>query len=190
MLPGHLPQVSKADLKGWRDLSYPELAFEVMRRFVDDIEPGDLKQLISTTYTAAIFGTDLVTPVTRLDDRLSVLHLSNGPTLAFKDLAMQWLGRLFEYLLQRRGQTLNILGATSGDTGSAALAALADKAGVKVFMLSPHQRMSPFQAAQMYSVSSSNCFNLVIRGVFDQAQDIVKSINQDADFKSTWHLAR
>jgi threonine synthase len=188
MLPERVPQVGAADLKRWRALSYPELAFEVMRLFVDDIESSELSTLISATYPASIFGSDAVTPLTRLDDRLALLHLSNGPTLAFKDLAMQWLGRLFEYLLAKRGQTLNILGATSGDTGSAALAALADKAGIKVFMLSPYQRMSPFQAAQMYSVASGNCFNLVIRGVFDQAQDIVKAINQDAEFKTRWHI--
>jgi threonine synthase len=188
MLPERLPQVSQAELLAWRDLSYADLAFEVMRRFVDDIEPVELKELLTSTYQASIFGSDAVTPLTRLDDRLALLHLSNGPTLAFKDLAMQWLGRLFEHLLKKRGQTLNIVGATSGDTGSAALAALAGKSGVNVFMLSPYQRMSPFQAAQMYSVSSSNCHNLVIRGVFDQAQDIVKAINQDAEFKSRWRI--
>jgi len=188
MLPEHIVPLSAAELLAWRTLDYVGLAQAIMTRFVDDIEPARLDELIAGTYTQGVFGSSEITPLSWLDDRLALLHLSNGPTLAFKDIAMQWLGALFEHLLSARGETLNILGATSGDTGSAALQAMRGKAGIRVFMLSPHERMSPFQAAQMYAVSESNCFNLAVRGNFDEAQDIVKALNQDADFKARVHL--
>jgi threonine synthase len=117
-----------------------------------------------------------------------LLGLSCGPTLAFKDLAMQLLGNLFEYLLAKTGSELNILGATSGDTGSAAEYAMRGKRGLRVFMLSPHGRMSPFQTAQMYSVLDANIFNIGIRGVFDDCQDIVKAVSQDAEFKARMRI--
>jgi threonine synthase len=188
MLPAQLPSIDQARLSAWRSLDYVGLALEVMGLFVDDLGPGDLERLITKTYTSEVFGSRDITPCSRLQPDLSLLHLSNGPTLAFKDIAMQWLGHLFEHLLGREGATLNILGATSGDTGSAALHAMKGKAGIEVFMLSPYQRMSPFQAAQMYSVQDRNCHNLAIRGVFDEAQDIVKQLSQDAPFKSRWRL--
>jgi threonine synthase len=176
MVPKQVVPLGAAELADWRGLDYADLAYAVMSRFVDDIEPAVLRELIASTYTEAVFGSREITPLSWLDERIAILHLSNGPTLAFKDIAMQWLGGLFEHLLTVRGQTLNILGATSGDTGSAAL------------LLSPYQRMSPFQAAQMYSVSEANCFNLAIRGNFDEAQDIVKALSQDAPFKARVQL--
>ena len=115
-----------------------------------------------------------------------MLGLSNGPTLAFKDLAMQLLGNLFEYVLAKTGSELNILGATSGDTGSAAEYAMRGKRGMRVFMLSPYGKMSPFQTAQMYSLQDPNIFNIGIRGVFDDCQDIVKAVSNDAAFKARY----
>ena len=187
-LPTHYPQVSGATLKAWSRLSYEELAFEVLSLYIDDIPAEDLRRLVSSTYTTQVFGDADITPVRRLEPGLYVQALSNGPTLAFKDMAMQLLGALFEYELGRRGQTLNILGATSGDTGSAAEYAMRGKRGVNVFMLSPHGRMSPFQQAQMFSLQDANIHNLAVEGVFDDCQDIVKAVSNDLDFKRRWKI--
>ena len=119
---------------------------------------------------------------------LSLLELSNGPTLAFKDMAMQLLGNLFEYALAKHGETLNILGATSGDTGSAAEYAMRGKNGIRVFMLSPHKKMSAFQTAQMYSLQDPNIFNIAVEGVFDDCQDIVKAVSNDHAFKAKYKI--
>ena len=148
-LPTHYPKVDAAMLARWRGRAYHELAFEVLSLYVDDIPPADLRALAGKTYTEAVFGSPQIVPLRALEAGVYLEALSNGPTLAFKDLAMQLLGNLFEYQLARRSQTLNILGATSGDTGSAAEYAMRGKAGVNVFMLSPQGRMSPFQQAQM-----------------------------------------
>jgi threonine synthase len=184
VVPDHYPKVDPDTLARWRPLAYPDLAFEVIRRFVDDIAEADLRALIDRTYTKEIFGTDAITPLRTLEPGLHILGLSNGPTLAFKDLAMQLLGNLFEHVLARTGAELNILGATSGDTGSAAEYAMRGKHGVRVFMLSPEGKMSAFQAAQMYSLQDPNIFNIAIRGVFDDCQDIVKAVSNDAQFKA------
>jgi len=172
----------RADLAAWRGLAYPELAFEILRLFADDVP--DLKELVRKTYTAEAFGSEEITPLRTLEPGLHILGLSNGPTLAFKDLALQLLGNLFEYELARRGERLNILGATSGDTGSAAEHALRGKKNIRVFMLSPAGRMTPFQAAQMYSLQDENIHNLAVEGVFDDCQDIVKAVAADAAFKA------
>jgi threonine synthase len=182
-LPASYPRVDAATLARWRKLAYADLAFEILSLFADDIPAGDLKALVSRTYTAQVFGTPQITPLKPLDGGLQLQALSNGPTLAFKDMAMQLLGQLFEYELRRRGQSLNILGATSGDTGSAAEYAMRGKAGVQVFMLSPHGRMSPFQQAQMFSLPDANIHNLSVQGVFDDCQDIVKAVSGDLEFK-------
>ena len=176
----------RADLAAWRGLGYRQLAFEVLSLFADDIP--DLKRLVDRTYTREAFGSDEITPLVTLEPGLHLLGLSNGPTLAFKDLAMQLLGNLFEYVLGRRGERLNILGATSGDTGSAAEHALRGKKGIRVFMLSPEGRMTPFQAAQMYALQDANIFNLAVKGVFDDCQDIVKAVSADAEFKVRHHI--
>jgi threonine synthase len=182
-LPAHYPKVDNATLTRWRGLSYADLAFEILSLYIDDIPAVDLKRLVHATYTEATFGTQAITPLKPLDEGLCLQALSNGPTLAFKDMAMQLLGHLFEYELARRGEELNILGATSGDTGSAAEYAMRGKKGIRVFMLSPQGRMSPFQQAQMYSLQDPNIHNLAVEGVFDDCQDIVKAVSNDLDFK-------
>lgn len=187
-LPLRYPRVDRATLARWRTLSYAGLAFEILSLYVDDIPAGDLRTLVERTYTEAVFGTPQITPLHPLGPGLALQELSNGPTLAFKDMAMQLLGQLFEYELGRRGEPLNILGATSGDTGSAAEYAMRGKRGVKVFMLSPHGRMSPFQQAQMFSLQDANIHNLAVDGVFDDCQDIVKAVSGDLDFKRRHHI--
>jgi threonine synthase len=182
-LPTHYPQVDAATLSRWRGLPYPELAFEILSLYIDDIPAADLRRLVNRTYTPEAFGTPEITPLKPLEPGLQLEALSNGPTLAFKDMAMQLLGNLFEYELGRRGETLNILGATSGDTGSAAEYAMRGKHGVKVFMLSPHGRMSAFQQAQMFSLQDANIHNIAVEGVFDDCQDIVKAVSNDLEFK-------
>ncbi|MCZ2441878.1 MAG: threonine synthase [Burkholderiales bacterium] len=187
-LPTHYPRVDAATLSRWRGLSYADLAFEILSLYIDDIPAADLKRLVHATYNKETYGTDAITPLTRLENGLYLQGLSNGPTLAFKDMAMQLLGRLFEYELGRRGEELNILGATSGDTGSAAEYAMRGKKGIRVFMLSPHGRMSPFQQAQMFSLQDPNIHNLAIEGVFDDCQDIVKAIGNDLAFKRRYRI--
>ncbi|MBS3934589.1 MAG: threonine synthase [Sulfuritalea sp.] len=194
-LPESYPQVSAAELAEWRELPYPALALKILQKFVDDIPACDLKTLADRTYTAQTYkhcrpGRDAndITPLTQLAPGFHLLELSNGPTLAFKDMAMQLLGNLFEYVLARRGETINILGATSGDTGSAAEYAMRGKKGVRVFMLSPHGLMSPFQRAQMYSLQDANIVNIAIKGMFDDCQDIVKAAFNDPAFKARYKL--
>jgi threonine synthase len=187
-LPEHYPQVDAATLARWRGLSYAELAFEVLSLYIDDIPAADLRALAAKTYTAQVFGSAAIVPLKPLEPGVQLEALSNGPTLAFKDMAMQLLGNLFEYELARRGETLNILGATSGDTGSAAEHAMRGKHGVSVFMLSPYGRMSPFQQAQMFSLQDENIHNLSVEGVFDDCQDIVKAVSNDLAFKRRWRI--
>ena len=194
-LPESYPQISRAELDAWRQLSYADLAYEILSKFITDIPAADLKALVARTYTADVYrytrnGGDAaqITPLTKLEDGLYTQELSNGPTLAFKDMAMQLLGNLFEYVLEKRGQAINILGATSGDTGSAAEYAMRGKHNVKVFMLSPDGKMSAFQRAQMYSLQDPNIFNIAVTGLFDDAQDIVKAVSNDAEFKAKYKI--
>ena len=199
-LPESYPQVDDTTLTRWRTLDYASLAFEVLSLYVDDIAPEDLRAICAKTYTEAVFGTPQIVPLRKLEGLpstgavaapvapLYLEALSNGPTLAFKDIAMQLLGNLFEYELARRGETLNILGATSGDTGSAAEYAMRGKKGVSVFMTSPRGRMSPFQQAQMFSLMDANIHNIAIEGVFDDCQDIVKAVSGDLAFKRTYKI--
>ncbi len=191
-LPEHYPQVDEPTLARWRqvyrDEGYAALAFEVLSLYIDDIPADDLRALCAKTYTEEVFGTREIVPLRQLEDGLWLEALSNGPTLAFKDMAMQLLGNLFEYELARRGEELNILGATSGDTGSAAEHAMRGKKGVRVFMTSPHGRMSPFQQAQMFSLQDANIHNIAIEGVFDDCQDIVKAVSNDLAFKRKYKI--
>ncbi|HRK40086.1 MAG TPA: threonine synthase [Burkholderiaceae bacterium] len=191
-LPESYPSVDDATLTRWREVyhqqGYADLAFEILSLYIDDIPADDLRALCRKTYTAEVFGTGEIVPLRHLEDGLWLEALSNGPTLAFKDMAMQLLGNLFEYELGRRGAELNILGATSGDTGSAAEYAMRGKKGVRVFMTSPHGRMSPFQQAQMFSLMDDNIFNIAIEGVFDDCQDIVKAVSNDLDFKRQYKI--
>ena len=194
-LPEQYPQFSDTDLTAMRGMDYRDLAFAILSRLIDDIPAADLKAIIDKTYTAEVYcytrqGQDAedITPTLKLEDNLYLLSLSNGPTLAFKDMAMQLLGNLFEYVLKKRGETTNILGATSGDTGSAAEYAMRGKEGVRVFMLSPYQKMSRFQTAQMFSLQDDNIFNIAVKGVFDDAQDMVKAVSNDAAFKAKYKI--
>ena len=193
-LPESYPRVVD-QLDEWRGLSYAELAFRILSLFVTDIPAADLKAICDRTYTAQTYrwsrdpakAADIV-PLTSMEADFHLLELSNGPTLAFKDMAMQLLGNLFEYVLERRNETINILGATSGDTGSAAEYAMRGKHNVRVFMLSPEGKMSSFQRAQMYSLQDANIFNIAVRGMFDDAQDIVKAVSNDAAFKAKYKI--
>lgn len=194
-LPAEYPQVSGAELDAWRKLPYADLAYEILRKFAADIPDLDLKALTAKTYTADVYrnarkGENAadITPLRVLEQKggktLILQALSNGPTLAFKDMAMQLLGNLFEYALAKNHAELNIFGATSGDTGSAAEYAMRGKRGIRVFMLSPHKKMSAFQTAQMFSLQDPNIFNIAVEGVFDDCQDLVKAVSNDLQFKA------
>ena len=194
-LPERYPHVSGQELDAWRKLPYAALAAEVLKKFATDIPPADIEALTAKTYTAAVYcngrrdeDAAQITPLRLLEQsagrRLLLQSLSNGPTLAFKDMAMQLLGNLFEYTLKLQAVELNIFGATSGDTGSAAEYAMRGKQGIRVFMLSPHLKMSSFQTAQMFSLQDPNIFNIAVNGVFDDCQDMVKAVSNDLDFKA------
>jgi threonine synthase len=176
-------------------MDYRDLAFTILSRLIDDIPAADLKAIINKTYRAEVYcharkGQNAadITPTLKLENNFYLLSLSNGPTLAFKDMAMQLLGNLFEYVLEKVGQETNILGATSGDTGSAAEYAMRGKKGIRVFMLSPHKKMSRFQTAQMFSLQDRNIFNIAVKGVFDDCQDMVKAVSNDAAFKARYKI--
>ena len=187
-VPREYPQVSAEELRRWRGLPYAALAFEILRKFAPELPAPALKTLLDDAYNAPVFGSDEVTPVHTLERGVHLLRLSHGPTLAFKDIAMQWLGRLFEHLLAPQDRELTILGATSGDTGSAAEHALRGRRGLRVFMLSPHGRMSPFQRAQMYSLHDANIVNLAVDGSFDDCQALVKTLSADLGFRQRMQL--
>ena len=194
-IPESYPQFSKDQLETLKTLSYSELAFEILKHYITDIEEADLKALVEKTYTAEVYcngrdpkKSEEITPLCKLEDDLYLLELSNGPTLAFKDMAMQLLGNLFEYVLDKKDQTVNIVGATSGDTGSAAEYAMKGKKGINVFMLSPEGKMSPFQRAQMFSLQDENIFNIAVPSMFDGCQDMVKAVNRDAEFKAKYKV--
>jgi threonine synthase len=194
-LPESYPQFSETDLAAMRGMNYRELAFTILSRFADDIPAADLRDIVNKTYTAMVYchtregqSAEDITPTLKLEDGLYLLSLSNGPTLAFKDMAMQLLGNLFEYVLAKTGRETNILGATSGDTGSSAEYAMRGKKGIRVFMLSPHQKMSRFQTSQMFSLQDPNIFNIAVKGVFDDCQDIVKAVSNDHAFKAQYKI--
>jgi threonine synthase len=185
LLPQSYPVVTREQLESWRGLSYPELAFEVISRFVDDIPADDLKSLIKRSY--ATFTHPEVTPVVK-HNGVYILELFHGVTLAFKDVALQFLGNLFEYILAERKQTLNIIGATSGDTGSAAIHGVRGKKGISIFILHPHGKTSAVQAMQMTSVTDANVHNIAVHGTFDDCQDMVKELFGDLAFKEKYSL--
>ncbi|MFN0302043.1 MAG: threonine synthase, partial [Burkholderiales bacterium] len=187
-VPDAFPSLSSADLDRLRPVGYRDLAFAILSLFADDIPPHDLRRIVDRAYTAEVFHSEDIAPLKTLTPGLNLLCLSNGPTLAFKDMAMQFLGHLFEYVLARQGRSLNVLGATSGDTGSSAEYAMRGKKGINVFMLSPHDRMSAFQRAQMFSLQDANIHNIAIRGVFDDCQDVVKAVSNDAAFKAKYRI--
>jgi threonine synthase len=185
LLPRTIPRIGNNTVNSWQNFTYQELAFEVMSRFIDDIPDSDLRDLINRSYTG--FQAKEVTPLVH-QGNLHILELFHGPTYAFKDVALQFLGNLFEYLLEKTDGVMNILGATSGDTGSAAIYGVRGKKKINIFILHPHQRVSPVQEKQMTTVKDSNVFNIAIRGTFDDGQAIVKSIFNDIDFKTAQNL--
>lgn len=187
-VPSILPRIDTSTLEVWRRLNYAELATEILSLFITDIPKSVIRELCAKSYNTDSFNSDDIVPLKKVNDKITLVGLSEGPTLAFKDMAMQFLGNIFEYVLTERDSTLNILGATSGDTGSAAEYALRGKKGVQVFMLSPHGRMSDFQRAQMFSLDDENIHNITVKGVFDDCQDIVKTLSNDLEFKEKYHL--
>ena len=187
VVPETIPTVTLETIESWRELTYPELATEVIGLYWTDIPREDLAELCQAAYGSQ-FNSDVIVPLTPIDQMAALVDLSQGPTLTFKDMAMQFLGEALPYVLKQRDQTLNILGATSGDTGSAAEYAFRSKPNIGVFMLSPKGRMSKFQRAQMYTLTDDNIHNIVIEGVFDDAQNLVKELNGDLDFKAAHSL--
>ena len=186
LLPQSLPSIDDKVLELWKNLPYQSLALQVLSLFVDDIPGRDLEELIEHSYSS--FSNPQVTPLKQVGQQY-VLELFHGPTLAFKDVALQLLGNLFEYILKKSDSNLNIIGATSGDTGSAAIYGVRGKKGINIFILHPHGRTSPIQALQMTTVTDANVFNIAIRGTFDDAQAIVKKIFGDLEFRDKHHLA-
>lgn len=185
LLPQHLPTVDRTVLDGWQQLSYQQLALEILSLFVDDIARNELEELIDRSY--ATFTHPQVTPL-RHEGGLYILELFHGPTLAFKDVALQLLGNLFAHILGQRQGFMNILGATSGDTGSAAIAGVRGKKRINIFILHPHGRTSPLQALQMTTVLDANVHNIAVRGTFDDAQSIVKALFNDLPFRDHYRL--
>lgn len=185
-VPDSLPALTAATLESWRGLPYAELAIEVIGLFATDVPREDLARLTAAAYAPDRFPSHVVplTPLTRVAEGLDLVGLSEGPTMAFKDLAMQFLGQAIPYVLARDGRVLNVLGATSGDTGSAAEHAFRGQEGVSVIMLSPHGRMSDVQRAQMYSLDEPNILNVAVHGVFDDCQNLVKAVNANPEFKA------
>jgi threonine synthase len=185
LLPESYPYVSGEMLESWRGLSYPQLAFQVISPFVGDIPADVLRGLIDRSY--ATFTHPEVAPVVH-QDGVYILELFHGVTLAFKDVALQFLGNLFEQILAERGERINIVGATSGDTGSAAIHGLRGKKGITIFILHPQGKTSPVQALQMTTVTDANVHNIAIHGTFDDCQDMVKALFNDLDFKEKYSL--
>ena len=185
LLPRTIPRIGSDTFSSWKKLSYADLAYEVMSRFIDDIPGSDLKDIIHRSYST--FDDPSITPLVHYGN-LHILELFHGPTLAFKDVALQFLGNLFEYLLTKNNATLNILGATSGDTGSAAIYGVRCKERIKIFILHPYKRVSPVQEKQMTTVLDDNVFNIAIEGSFDDGQAIVKKIFNNIEFKNEYNL--
>ncbi len=180
LIPESIPALSVDELRQMSDLSYPQLTLNIISRYIDDIPQADLQQLIMRSY--ASFEHPDVTPVIAKGD-VYILELFHGPTLAFKDIALQLLGNLFEYLLAKSGDHLNIIGATSGDTGSAAIYGVRGKQRINLFILHPKGKVSPIQEMQMTTITDANVFNIAVEGTFDDAQAIVKEIFGDLDYK-------
>lgn len=185
LLPETIPTFTADELESWRGLSYSRLAYEIISRYVDDIPSSVLRQLIDRSY--ATFSHPDVTPVVKKDG-VYILELFHGTTLAFKDVALQFLGNLFEYILAERKERLTIVGATSGDTGSAAIHGVRGKQGITIFIMHPDGKTSPVQALQMTSVLDDNVHNIAIQGTFDDCQDIVKALMNDLAFKQRYKL--
>ena len=185
LLPESLPRAETEALQHWQSFSFQQLAAEIFGLFVSDIPPGHLDELIERSYST--FSHPEITPLVPKGD-IFILELFHGPTLAFKDVALQFLGNVFAYILRETGGKMNIVGATSGDTGSAAIYGLRGKERINIFILHPYKRVSPIQELQMTTVIDANVFNIAIRGTFDDGQAIVKTIFNDIPFKDRYHL--
>lgn len=184
LVPHVIPDVSDK-LNAWTGSSFEQLAFNIMSEFIDDISDEDLKALLARSYSR--FDHEKITPLVSVDD-FHVLELFHGPTLAFKDIALQFLGNLFEHILAEEDRTLNILGATSGDTGSAAIEGIRGKSNINIFILFPDGRTSPVQEMQMTTVLDENVFNISIDGSFDDCQRLMKNVFSDLEFKHEYKL--
>ena len=188
LVPETFPHYSNTDLEEMRNMSYRELALRIIKEFAEDIPLEDLKRIIEKSYSKEIFKSDEIVTLKKVEEKVFILELFNGPTLAFKDIALQFLGNMFEYILQKENKLVNILVATSGDTGSAAIYGTRGKNNIKTFVLTPFGKMSKFQTAQMYSVIDDNVFNVAVEGNFDECQSMVKAVSEDSDFKTKYHL--
>ncbi|RDB14708.1 Threonine synthase [Hypsizygus marmoreus] len=197
-IPEHIPSLPENWKSDWKDYSFIDLSVAVLSLYIspDEISTKELRTLAEKSYKT--FRHPNVTPLKKLDDKTFVLELFHGPTFAFKDVALQLLGNLFEFFLLRRNakkaegeepERLTVVGATSGDTGSAAIYGLRNKANISIFILHPKGRVSPIQAAQMTTVTDANVHNVAVKGTFDDCQDILKSLFADREFNSTHRLA-
>jgi threonine synthase len=181
-VPDRVPEISAAAIRGYAGLPYAALAAEIVALFAGEAFPaGDLQVLTAAAYSR--FRHHAVAPLVQLDERLWLLELFHGPTLAFKDLALQLVGLLFDAVLARRREHVTIVGATSGDTGSAAIEACRDRAAIDIFIFYPHGRISEVQRRQMTTVESANAHAIAIEGTFDDCQDLVKALFADAELR-------
>lgn len=187
LIPSHIPQIPASKLKEMEKLSYQELSYEVFSYFTnDEIPQNDLKELIKESYST--FRDPEVTPVRKINDNLYVMELFHGPTFAFKDIALQFLGNLYSYISKKENKIIHILGATSGDTGASAIEGVRSKEGIRICILHPHQKVSKVQELQMTTVQDENVLNLSVHGTFDDCQRIIKELFADVDFKNKYHL--
>ncbi|MCW2276939.1 threonine synthase [Heliophilum fasciatum] len=187
LVPEQIPQVAPSILKQWQELTYTELALEIFSLYIDDEIPrADLQKLVESSY--ATFRHTEVTPLQKLSDDRYVLELFHGPTFAFKDVALQFLGNLYAYVSERRNSVIHILGATSGDTGASAIEGVRGKEGIRICILHPHEKVSKVQELQMTTVDDANVLNLSVKGNFDDCQRIIKDLFADIDFKHRYHL--
>ncbi|MBY9078549.1 threonine synthase [Paenibacillus sp. HN-1] len=187
MIPDVIPSVSSATLEEWRNLSFQELFLKIFSYYTNgEIPDGDLKEMVERSYST--FRHPEVTPLKEISDSLYILELFHGPTFAFKDVALQFMGELYSYISRVRGEIIHILGATSGDTGAAAIAGVRGKEGIKICILHPHNKVSKVQELQMTTVDDANVLNLSVQGNFDDCQKVIKELFADLEFKSKYHL--
>ncbi|HCR29781.1 MAG TPA: threonine synthase [Opitutae bacterium] len=185
-VPSELPDLSE-EFSAWEGESYPTVCYRFFKHFATDIEDSDLESLIFKAYST--FDNEHLAPLIKLDDRISVLELFHGPTLAFKDYALQLLGRLYERQVALTGEAINVLGATSGDTGAAAINGLLGRSGVNIFILYPDGRISSLQERQMACTGESNVFPIAVEGSFDDAQRELKAVFGDRAFSQSTKLS-
>ncbi|WP_438349355.1 threonine synthase [Paenibacillus sp. FA6] len=187
MIPAEIPVISQSTLKEWSKLSYKELFLQIFSHFTNDEIPyEDMKEMVDKSY--ANFRHSEVTPVKKINDSLYILELFHGPTFAFKDVALQFMGEFYSYVSKKQNEIIHILGATSGDTGAAAIQGVRGKEGIKICILHPHEKVSKVQELQMTTVDDKNVLNLSVKGNFDDCQKIIKEQFADLDFKGKHNL--